>query len=434
MALTHKPARRHASKARDFFVLRFVAASAIAVLTFGAVSSYVYASSVTGDIVTQDVEPLLAPTRPPAPEPPSDDSANTALNILLIGSDSRSGNSAIAADKDNGMRGDTTVIMHISADRTRVDLLSIPRDLRVNMADCERSDGSFQRGWTAKFNTAFAIGGSRGGNKSVAAACTQNTIEKEMGIYIHYYAVVDFTGFIDMINALGGVPMCVPFDFYSQDAKLRIKKGPQVLTGKVALAWARARKGTSSNGSVDGTDLQRIERQHLLLAAVADLVLSKNLLTNIGELTDFVRAGAASMTMSPRLADLDYLVGLAYSLRNIDRDNIVFATVPWRYAGDGSGDVVEASGARSMYQDIIKDRPIKGKSVEDQSKAGLQDPEVTPVPTTSASPGATPEPTEAYVPPGMPRIEPGAVYDPSTKGQKSTAPARYDEDELLTNC
>src|SRR5690606_12086279 len=155
------------------------------------------------------------------------------------------------------------------------------------------------------------------------AACTQKAVEQLTGIYIHYYVVVDFAGFKDMIDALGGVPMCIPYDIRASKAKLNIKAGPQVLNGSTALAYARLRKADDSGGRVDGTDLQRIERQHALLAAVADLVLSKDILTDVGKLAAFIEAGAASMTMSPRLADINYLVGLAFSLKDIDRSKVV---------------------------------------------------------------------------------------------------------------
>ncbi len=285
------------------------------------------------------------------------------------------------------MRNDTTIIMHISADRSRVELISIPRDSKVQVPDCTLNDGSTRKGWFGNFNIAFANGGVHG-HASEAAACTIKAVEKLTGIYIHQYAVVDFYGFEKMIDSIGGVPMCIPFAIKAHKSHLNVKAGPTVLNGKQALAWARTRTVDSADGYIDGTDPQRIGRQQDLLAKVAEVILEKGILFKPDELGNFLGSGAEYMTMSPELADLKYLVGLAFSLRNLDKKNIVFVTVPWSYRGTKTpspGGLDWTSDAYSLFKKIIKDQPIKGKTVASTSTVK----ESTPDPSATATPDPT---------------------------------------------
>ncbi len=328
---------------------------------------------------------MSTPTDPTIPLAPADGSSGSAINILLMGSDTRNGkNGTIGGRVTRGMRNDTTIIMHISADRSRVELISIPRDSRVRIPDCTLFDGTTVLGWTGKFNIAFSNGGRRG-DPAEAAACTQNAVEDLTGIYIHYYAVVDFYGFEKMIDSIGGVPMCIPFAIKAHKSHLNVKAGPQVLNGKTALAWARTRTVDSSGGYIDGSDIQRIGRQQDLLAKVAETVIEQGIMFKPDELADFLSSGAEYMTMDPKLADINYLVGLAFSLRDLDKKNITFVTVPWRYTTDGS-DVEWTSDAYDLFKKVINDKPIKGKTVASVSDVAK------PQPAPSASPGATPAP------------------------------------------
>src|SRR5690606_14076880 len=144
---------------------------------------------------------------------------------------------------------------------------------------------------------------------------------------------------------IGGVPMCIPEKIVSKKARLNLKPGPQVLNGKQALGLARMR--TAEVGDVSGSDLQRIARQQQLLRQVARVVLSKNILTDAGELTQFLKATAASLTMDPELADTRRMIGLGFSLRNLDPADVQFYTVPWKYTDDYM-DVLLTKDAKTM--------------------------------------------------------------------------------------
>ena len=377
--------RRHATRGRGHPGLRFVAYAAAAVLGFSSVGSYVYIQSALNQVTTVDVTELLGDQRPPVPVAPRDGAKGEWINILLLGSDSRSGGNGAIGGSVGGMRNDTSIVMHISADRTRIEFMSIPRDSWVAVPDCQLFDGTTVKGWSGKFNIAFA-NGAKHRNSAEAAACVQKTVESLTDISIQYYAVIDFVGFEQMIDALGGVPMCVPGHIVAPEAGLDIQGGPQILDGKTALAWARARKATVGREWLDGSDTGRITRQQELLARITEKAMAENIFLDQGTLRDFITAGAASMTTSPRLADASFLVGLAFSLRKISPENIVFTTVPFKGDPEHSGSVVWTSAANTMFDSIRNDQPIAGRSVSDASTA-------TPVPAPAT--GATPAPAPA---------------------------------------
>lgn len=375
---------RHGSRAAGNTVLRVMAATLAGVLGFVIVGGTMYWENWSNSFNTQDISGLVSlPSHSSSATPsatadaePVDSEAGDDINILLVGSDSRSGeNGSIGGKVAGGMRSDTTMIMHISADRSRIDFLSIPRDMRVRVSDCKMLDGSIKKGWTGKFNIAFSNGGING-NEAEAAACTMQTLIDLTGIEFDHYAVVDFAGFENMIDAVDGVPMCIPKKIDDRRSKLHIKAGAQVLDGKTALAYARVRH------IGDGTDLQRIERQHELMDNLAKKVLGMNVLTDAPQLTLLLKSAGESMTMDPDLGSFTYLVGLAYSLRNLSYDNINFMTVPWKYAGDKSGDVLATDEADVVYKRLRNDIPMDGGTKESV--------DATPDATPSSS--ATPSP------------------------------------------
>jgi len=347
----------------------------IAFLVLVAVLGFVlvYGSTVVDQVDaalganSQDVGSLVGDTRPVRAgedtQEPTDADAGNALNILLMGSDVREGDSAIDGADVEGMRNDTTIVLHISADRSRVEAVSIPRDAQVEIPECTYLDGSTIAGGTGDFNIAFSNGGAHG-NAAEAAACTIKTVEQLSDVYIDHYVVIDFAGFVDMVDALGGVPMCITERIVSEKAHIDLEPGAQVLDGETALGYARLR--TAEEGDVSGSDLQRITRQQQLLEQMATTVLSKNILTDVGELTRFARASAESVTMDTALASTSYLVGLAYSLRGLDPADVGFYTVPWAYTADYLNVEIQPE-AEQMWDDIRNDRAISVDAEGDQS-------------------------------------------------------------------
>ena len=359
---------RHATKTGRHRVLTGFVWTLAAVAGFGLVFAQTFKSKVEAEFVTRDITPLLGPDRPAAPKNPVDGASGVPVTILLMGSDDRSGENGVIGGQEAGKRNDTTLIMHISADRSRIDVVSIPRDTVVRIADCDRSDGTSQRGWTGLFNIAFANGAENGSNAD-GAACTIKTVESLTDIFVDHFVVVDFVGFRDMVNAVGGVPMCIPNDVEDAYSQTNLSAGPQVLNGSQALAYARMRHGTGLSGS----DLDRIDRQQELLKNLASKVLSAEMLYRPQDLTNFVKAVAGSMTMDEAFGDFNTLTGLAFSMRSINPNtDITFATAPVQGDPTNPNHVIFSSKADAVWQAIIDDQPI-APLLDAQSSAPVND-------------------------------------------------------------
>lgn len=399
---------RHATRVPGHRTLAALLSVVMGVTGFGFVFVQTSLSRADDGFNKVDISGLLPSVTPTAEATPGDLSEGKALNILLLGSDSRDGgdNQELGGGVAPGMRNDTTIIMHISADRQRVEMISIPRDSRVRISDCKMLDGSTVKGWTGKFNIAFSNGG-KNGNIGEATACVATTIYDLTGIAVDHYAVVDFNGFVGMVDALDGVPMCIPTAVKSKKAHLDLEAGAQVLDGTTALAWARARTGT---GLGDGSDLGRIERQQELLTNMARKALGLNLLTDATKGTSFITAAAESITMDPEFGNSHYLLGLAWSLRNFNTSNLYMTTVPWMYPGDKSGDVVwKDEEAQAVFQAILND-----ESVREVIEGAQEEPTPSPSATTGATPSTQPSDSAA------PSVTP--------------SPERETEQEILASC
>lgn len=396
-------AARHALTGRRHRFARLLALSLVAVLSFGATAFATAYVQLDNNIETHDVSALLGQDRPVRMQPvdPEDPFAEQPLNILLVGSDDRGGQNAELGGDNEGMRSDTTIVLHISGDRQRVELVSIPRDSQVQIPACTRSDGTTSEPVQDRFNEAFSIG-AESGEVSDAVACTIRTVESLTGLPLDSWLVVDFAGFVEMVDALGGIPLCIPHDMVSPKAGLDLAAGQHRLDGTTALAFARARTGT---GVGDGSDTNRLGRQQQLLAATAREVLSKNLLTDSSALLQFLHAATRSLTADPSLGSIRSLSGLAYSLRDLPAGNITFMTVPFAPYAPDPNRVAWTEEADQVWANMAADVPV------------VEPPAAPPAPAEPA-PGAgpaTPEPAPAAPAPVQPGVDPFTPDDVTTE-------------------
>lgn len=395
-ALERSRRARHARRLRSHAVLRGVGVVLTAVLAFtigGAATAY---RNLQSNIATGDADALI-PVRPDRPTPnPEDPNAGQELNFLLIGSDARDGENAQIGGYFGGMRSDTTILMHVSADRERIEMVSIPRDSMLTIPECQMTNGTRTAATFDQFNAAFAIGADYGGDVTSAAACSMATVEAATGVYLDGFFVVDFTGFISMVDALGGVPMCVPNDMRSPKALLDVQAGQQVFDGQTALAYARARTGAGLSGH--GSDLGRIGRQQELLAATVNEVFSKNLLTQQVDLYRFLDAATSSLAADDDFSAIPTLAGLAFSLRNVSGGNITFMTVPVEPYPADTNRLQWAPGAAEIWERIALDLPV----VEPEPEPEPSEPTD---PTDSAEPSPAPRPGEdPFTPDDLPAV------------------------------
>jgi LCP family protein required for cell wall assembly len=353
----------------------------VAVLAFTATGAGVVYAKLNSNVEHIDISGLTAPEDPSGPAPtPDDPSAGTPLDYLVIGSDDRSGeNGRLTDHATTGMRGDTTMVVHVSANRKRVDIVSIPRDTMVQIPSCTMTDGQKTSATFTLFNTAFALGADRGGDLESAVACTWKTVESITGVSLDGAVVVDFTGFKDMVDALGGVPMCVPEDTVSPEADLDLKAGFQTLNGKQALGYARARKGVGQN--FDGSDITRTGRQQQLLAAMFNEVKEQNFLTDLPKLYGFADALTKSLTVTDTLKSTKKLVGLAYAMRGIRPKNVTFMTIPIGEYPQDHYRVIMTPAADAVWQHLIDDEPLADRTPQPARPATK-----TSIPTQTKTP------------------------------------------------
>jgi LCP family protein required for cell wall assembly len=268
-----------------------------------------------------------------------------ATNILLIGSDSRSGANA-KYGHSGGERSDTTILLHLAADRKSATAVSIPRDLMVDIPACDKPGGGETRAQHAQFNWAFEFGG---------AACTIRTVENLTGIRIDHHLIVDFTGFKKMVDAVGGVDVCLPHAVQDHDAKLNLPAGRQTLRGEDALAYVRARHAFG-----DGSDTERIGRQQQFLGSLVKKIKSNGVLLNPAKLYPVLDAATSSLTADPGLDSLGKLYALARSLQRIPTEDVRFVTAPREpYVLDPNRDQLVQPAANELFAALREDRPVR---------------------------------------------------------------------------
>lgn len=379
-ALPRSRRARHAVKQPGNSIARALAIAACGLLSFGVGTVATAYMNLQSNIQGGNFEALIV-DRPAEPTPnPEDPDKGMPLNLVLIGSDDRSGENASIGGSFEGMRSDTTILVHISAERDRVELVSIPRDLMVDIPACRMTNGKETVATFDQFNSAFAFGASVGGDVESAAACSIATVERLTNVYINGYFVVDFAGFINMVDAIGGVEVCIPQDIYAPKANhLRLEAGLQQLDGPTALDYARARVG---KGLGDGSDLRRIERQQNLLASTVNKVLSKNLLTQQVELYRFLDAATKSLAADEKFASIPTLAGLAFSLRDIDGGNITFMTPDVAAYPQDKNRVIFTDTADEVWAKIAADEPLRTPKPPKPSRS----PGKTSSPSTDTTP------------------------------------------------
>lgn len=297
-------ARTTRRQRRTVWTVIVVAELVVALLTgTGVVFAY---QRVDGRI--DEGAPIPHEVARPEPELPTG-----AFNLLVLGSDTRDCEGC-GIDREGGLGGsDMTILLHVADGRRTAYGISIPRDTLVDRPDCT-VDGKHVPGATGVlWNEAFAVGG---------AACTVAQVEAVTGIFVDDYIVVDFGGFKDMVDAIGGVEVCIPADIDDDEHHIHLEAGTRKLHGDDALAYVRQRTSTPN------ADLGRMKRQQAFIASMLTRVMSAQTLTRPDKLLRFASALAGSIQTNPEIASVGELVDLASSLRDADLEKIRFVTAP----------------------------------------------------------------------------------------------------------
>ncbi|MFG1842144.1 LCP family protein [Micromonospora sp. NPDC049175] len=244
---------------------------------------------------------------PEADRPQVGENAKGAMNIMILGSDSRD------PDNESGSRTDTIIVAHLPKDRSSAQLISIPRDTWVNVPKSSSGRG----GKDAKINASFAWGG---------VPLLVQTVEKFTGVRIDHVTIVDFSGFKEIVDALGGINVDVEKGFttlYALNGSRTFKAGRQKMDGAAALDYARER-----HAFADG-DFARIKHQQQVIKAILDKAASGGTLANPAKLNSFVKATADAVAVDKKLN----LVDLASEMRDLRSGNLTFLTCPVKGTG-----------------------------------------------------------------------------------------------------
>ena len=286
-----------------------------------------------------------------------------AENILLLGSDTRSGTNGDAGNSDSSTsdgvaNSDTLMVAHISADRQHVTVLSIPRDTWVDAPTCKQWDANTGQLSDADYpvsaadqwhvNWAYSVGGPQ---------CTVRAVQDLTGLQIDRVIGIDFSGFKNMVDALGGITVNVCGPIIDRELQTVVEDGGvQTIAGEQALNLVRARNVIGDTDS----DLARIRRQQIVLSSILQQVTSAGTLFNPSKLDGFLQAFVQN-TFTDNVT-IDDLVALAQSFGTLDPSLVTFFTLPTTPSSSDDGALdVDQSKAPAIFDALLNDRALPGE-------------------------------------------------------------------------
>ncbi len=371
--------RRGKRAKRGRRILRWFATFlALAVLgTAGA--GYLYYRHLNNNIRTDPLN--IGNHKAPAPTPNS--AGQTPLNILLIGSDARDSkeNQKLGGAKDTfggAPRADVQMLVHLSADRSNMSVVSMPRDTLAPIPQC--TDPDTKHVYPAILTPTMVNDSlGRGG-----PGCTVATWEQLTGIHIDHFMMVDFAGVVSMADAIGGVPVCVDANVYSHTSTghgsgLKLKKGTTYVKGVQALQWLRTRYGFE-----DGSDIARTEAQHQYMNSMVRELRENATLSNPGKLQSIAEQATKALRVDEGLNTVKKLYDLSNELKKVPSDRISSTTMPFNYVG--ARVEPKPQDADQLFRMVRDDIALDGKSAKGAGPNTKKPSE--PVSTDPAAPDA----------------------------------------------
>lgn len=340
-------------------VLRW-SATVLAVVILGtAGAGYLYYQHLNDNLKKDDLNIGDEKDRAAASRPNA--AGQTPLNILLIGSDGRNSqeNQKLGGAKDTfgtPPRADVQMLLHVSADRTNMSVVSMPRDTLLQLPKCtDPKTGHIYPATTSLGMTNDSLG--RGG-----PGCTVATWEKLTDIHIDHFIMVDFAGVVSMADAIGGVPVCVDKNIYSHTSSghgsgLKLKAGTTYVKGTQALQWLRTRYGFE-----DGSDIARTKAQHQYMSAMVRQLRENATLTNPDKLRGLAETATQALTVDKGLGSVADLYNLSSELKKVPTNRITMTTMPYNYVGERV--VPKPGDADKLFRLVREDISLDGKGTK----------------------------------------------------------------------
>lgn len=290
----------------------------ITALAAGVIGVLVLSVGIVVGLTVQTLQSnLVTVVLPNAPDPvlPAIGEIEGGFNVLIVGSDTRVGQGDQFEFVDTELN-DVNLLVHVSHNHDRAVVVSLPRDLLVDVPECVKGDGSLSPARTMQpLNSTIAIGG---------LPCVAATVEQLTGLDIGYAGLMTFTGVAQLSTAIGGVEICVTAPLVDPWSGVNIPEaGYNTIEGGQALAFLRTRKGVG-----DGSDLARISSQQVFMAALVRTLQADGVLNDIGKLYGIAHVASQTMVLSTSLGSVDVMVAMARTLRGIPNENILFIQYP----------------------------------------------------------------------------------------------------------
>ncbi|GGV46316.1 LytR family transcriptional regulator [Kitasatospora herbaricolor] len=360
-------------------------------LVGGCAGAYLYIRHLDANI---QHAPLGAGNAPP-PGGAADEHGRTAMNILIIGTDSRKDLGGAYGDRQNVGRGnnDVNIVLHVYPDRRSAVALDLPRDTLIDLPACKDP----QSGLTAPavkhrpLNEAMGRGGP---------GCVQDTVQSVTNLKIDHFAVVNFQGVKDLTDAVDGVDVTLCRPIKDGDSHLDLPAGRSHLSGEQGLQFVRTRHAVQ-----DGTAVGRFSMQRDFLSSLLRKLTDRGTLLDPTKAFPVIEAAARSITVDDAIAGTTKLVGLASELKNIKPAEVAFAQPPVEYTADDPDrdlrqkDRLAQPAADQLFALIRADKSLTGG------------PDQAPEPAAGAAAATAPAPGAPVgsAPPAAPPAAPSTV-------------------------
>lgn len=350
---------RRAPKSGKRRVLRWGSSVLALLILVAGGAGYLYYEHLNGNIRKEDL--TLGDKR--MADHKANAAGQTPLNILLIGSDARDSaeNQKLGGAKEtfgSPPLADVQMLLHLSADRSNLSVVTMPRDTMLKMPKCTAPDGEVFPASTVDVQTNQSL--RRGGPGCTVAAWYELT-----GIRIDHFMMIDFAGVVSMADAIGGVPVCVTANIHSRGANgrggsgLKLEAGTTSVKGEQALQWLRTRYGFE-----DGSDLARAKAQHQYMNSMVRQLRKGTKLSDPAKLMNLAEAATTALTVDKGLDTVKKLYDLAEELKKVPTKRITMSTMPNVYGtGANAGRVYPKAGdAEQLFRMVREDMPLDGKA------------------------------------------------------------------------
>jgi LCP family protein required for cell wall assembly len=380
--------RKRGKGARRF--VKPVAIGTVLTLAAGCGGTALYLRHLNSNIIKA---PINAGNSAPPPGK-ADVHGRTALNILLIGTDSRKGLAGKYGDRDNTGLGnnDVNILLHVYPDRTSAVALDLPRDTLVDHPEC--TDGKTGTRFPALTDLPLNMAMSRGG-----PGCVVDTVQSLTHLRIDHFLLVNFEGVKSLTNAVHGVDVNLCQPIHDSGSHLDLPSGPSHLNGDQGLAFVRTRHAVQ-----DGSAVGRFSMQRSFLAALFRQMTSAGTLLNPMKLTPLAEAATKALTVDPGLGSVPKLAGLARDLDGVKPDEVAFIQPRTVYTPRNPADPNRSEKDRfvqpqadQIFRLLLADKQVTGKAAAEASGSPSESRSATPTASPTASPTPTVVPSEVTV-------------------------------------